>query len=61
MMSTHMANMSLHTDGLVFEVGRSGLSQNSSAFKTERLPQHKTIVTDGPPSHRDHLIPLWET
>jgi hypothetical protein len=46
MMSTHMANMSLVVDGLASKAGRSGLSQNSSTFKAERLPQHKTSVTD---------------
>jgi hypothetical protein len=41
-----MANMSLVVDGLASKAGRSGLSQNSSTFKAERLPQHKTSVTD---------------
>jgi hypothetical protein len=41
-------NMSLVTDGPTSEVGRSGLSQNSSAFKAEQPPQHKTSVMDGP-------------
>jgi hypothetical protein len=42
-----MANMSLVADGLASEAGRSGLSQNSSAFKAERLPQHKASIADG--------------
>jgi hypothetical protein len=41
-------NESVVADGLASEVGRSGLSQNSLAFKAERPPQHKTSVTDGP-------------
>jgi hypothetical protein len=41
-------NESLVTDSLAFETGRSGLSQNGSAFKAERSPQHKTSLTDDP-------------
>jgi hypothetical protein len=61
-------NESLVTDGLASETGRSGLSQNGSAFKAEQSPQHKTSVVDDPTLetghsavHRDHLIPLLET
>jgi hypothetical protein len=48
MISTHMVNMSLVVDGLAFEAGRSGLSQNSSTFKAEKPPQHKTSAADNP-------------
>jgi hypothetical protein len=41
-------NMSLVVDGPTSEAGRSGLSQNSSAFKAKQPPQHKTSVTDNP-------------
>jgi hypothetical protein len=41
-------NESLLADGLALETGRSGLSRNSSTFKAERPPQHKTSVADGP-------------
>jgi hypothetical protein len=40
--------MSLVTDGPTSEAGRSGLSQNSLAFKAKQPPQHKTSVADGP-------------
>jgi hypothetical protein len=40
-------NMSLVTDGLASEAGRSGLLQDSSAFKAEQPPQHKTSIADG--------------
>jgi hypothetical protein len=40
-------NESLVADGPASEAGRSGLSQNSSTFKAERPPQHKTSVVDG--------------
>jgi hypothetical protein len=39
-------NESLVTDGPTSEVGQSGLLQDSSAFKTEHPPQHKTSVAD---------------
>jgi hypothetical protein len=61
-------NESLVADSLSSETGRSGLSQNGSAFKSEQSPQHKLVSRtirlsrpDGPSSHRDHLIPLWKT
>jgi hypothetical protein len=41
-------NESLVTDGSASEAGRSSLSKNSSAFKAERPPQHKTSDADGP-------------
>jgi hypothetical protein len=41
-------NESLVADGLAFETGRLGLSQNSSAFKAEQSPHHKTSVADDP-------------
>jgi hypothetical protein len=41
-------NESLVTNGLASKTGRSGLSQNYSAFKAERSPQHKTSVVDDP-------------
>jgi hypothetical protein len=41
-------NESLVVDGLASETGRSGLSQNGSAFKAEQSPQHKTNVADNP-------------
>jgi hypothetical protein len=66
MMSTHKVHESLVTDSSASKAGWSGLSQNSSDFKTEHLPQRKDSVTDdpvprpeSPPSHKDHLIPLW--
>jgi hypothetical protein len=37
-MSTHIMNLSLVTDGPTSEAERSGLSQNSSAFKAEQPP-----------------------
>jgi hypothetical protein len=39
-------NESLVTDSLASKAGRSGLSQNSSIFKTEHLPQHKFSIAD---------------
>jgi hypothetical protein len=48
MMSTHKIHESLVTDSLVSKAGSSGLSQNSSVFKTEHLPQHKNSITDDP-------------
>jgi hypothetical protein len=47
-MSTHRMNESLVMDDLALETGRSGLSENGSAFKDERSPQHKTSVADDP-------------
>jgi hypothetical protein len=38
MMSTHKIHESLVTDSLASKAGWSGLSQNSSDFKTEHLP-----------------------
>jgi hypothetical protein len=67
-MSTHIVNMSLATDGLASKAGRSGLSQNNSAFQAKQPPQHKTSIADGPALKtersaitEDHLISLWET
>jgi hypothetical protein len=48
MMSTHKKNESLVTDSSASKAGWSGLSQNSSVFKTEHLPQHKISITDDP-------------
>jgi hypothetical protein len=48
MMSAYRMNESLVADGSASEAGQSGLSQNSSTFKGERPPQHKTSVADGP-------------
>jgi hypothetical protein len=65
MMSTHKIYESLVTDSSVSKAGSSGLSPNSSDFKTEHLPQRKDDITDDPtprseslPSHKEHLIPL---
>jgi hypothetical protein len=41
-------NESLVADSAASEARRSGLSQNSSAFKAKWPPQHKTSVADGP-------------
>jgi hypothetical protein len=46
MMNTQKMNESLVTDSLVSKVRRSGLSQNSSVFKTEHLLQHKVSIAD---------------
>jgi hypothetical protein len=61
-------NESLVVDDLASETRWSGLSQNGLAFKAEQSLQHKNRLRtiqlsrpDGPPSHKDHLIPLWET
>jgi hypothetical protein len=59
-------NESLVADGLASETGRTGLSQNSSAFKAEQSPHHKTSVADNPTletgwSTVTQRIPLWET
>jgi hypothetical protein len=48
MMSTHKIHGSLVTDSLTSEAGWSGLSQNSSVFKTEHLPQRKDSITGNP-------------
>jgi hypothetical protein len=48
MMSTHKVHESLVMDSLASKGGWSGLSQNSSDFKTEHLPQRKDSVTDDP-------------
>jgi hypothetical protein len=48
MMSTHKIHESLVTDSSTSKVGWSGLSQNSSDFKTEHLPQRKDSVMDNP-------------
>jgi hypothetical protein len=48
MMSTHKIHESLVTDSSASKAGWSGLSQNSSVFKTEHLPQHKNSITDDP-------------
>jgi hypothetical protein len=48
MMSTHKVHESLVTDSSTSNAGWSGLSQNSSDFKTEHLPQRKDSVTDDP-------------
>jgi hypothetical protein len=48
MMSTHKIHESLVTDSLASKAGWSGLSQNSSDFKTEHLPQRKDSITDDP-------------
>jgi hypothetical protein len=47
MMSAHRMNVSLVADGPAYEAGRSGLSQNSMAFKAKQPPKHKTSVADG--------------
>jgi hypothetical protein len=41
-------NESLVADGPTYKAGRSGLLQNSSAFKTEHPPQHKISIADDP-------------
>jgi hypothetical protein len=48
MMNTHKVHESLITDNLALKAGWSGLSQNSSDFKTEHLPQRKDSITDDP-------------
>jgi hypothetical protein len=45
-MSTHKIHESLVTDSSASKVGWSGLSQNSSDFKTEHLPHRKDSITD---------------
>jgi hypothetical protein len=46
MMSTHKIHESLVTDSSASKAGWSSLSQNSSVFKTEHLPQRKDGITD---------------
>jgi hypothetical protein len=46
MMSTHKVHESLVTDNSTSKAGWSGLSQNSSDFKTEHLPQRKDDITN---------------
>jgi hypothetical protein len=48
MMSTHKVHGSLVTDSSASQAGWSGLSQNSSDFKTEHLLQRKDSVMDDP-------------
>jgi hypothetical protein len=56
-MSTHKVHESLVTDSSASKAGWSGLSQNSSGFKTEHLPQRKDNVTDDPvPETRESAI-----
>jgi hypothetical protein len=47
-MSTHKIHESLVTDSSASKAGWSSLSQNSSVFKTEHLPQRKDSITDDP-------------
>jgi hypothetical protein len=47
-MSTHKIHESLVTDSSASKVRWSSLSQNSSVFKTEHLPQCKDSITDDP-------------
>jgi hypothetical protein len=46
MMSTHKVHESLVMDSSAPKAGWFGLSQNSSDFKAEHLPQRKYNVTD---------------
>jgi hypothetical protein len=48
MMSTHKIHESLVTNSSTSKARWYGLSQNSSDFKTEHLPQHKDSITDNP-------------
>jgi hypothetical protein len=48
MMSTHKIHESLVTGSSASKAEWSDLSQNSSIFKTEHLPQHKDSITDNP-------------
>jgi hypothetical protein len=48
MMNTHKVYESLVTDSSAPKAGWSGLSQNSSDFKIEHLPQRKDSITDDP-------------
>jgi hypothetical protein len=47
-MSTHQIHESLVTNSLTSKAGWSGLSQNSSDFKTKHPPQRKDSITDDP-------------
>jgi hypothetical protein len=47
-MNTHKVHESLITDSSALKAGWSGLSQNSSDFKTECLPQQKDSITNDP-------------
>jgi hypothetical protein len=50
-------NESLVVNGPASKAGRSGLLQNSSAFKTEHPPQHKISIVDDPtPETRESVI-----
>jgi hypothetical protein len=48
MMNTNKIHESLVIDSLASEVEWFGLSQNSSVFKTEHLPQRKVSTTNDP-------------
>jgi hypothetical protein len=48
MMSTNKIHESLVTNSSTSEAGWSDLSQNSSVFKTEHLPQRKDSITNDP-------------
>ena len=48
MMNTHKVHESLITDNSALKAGWSGLSQNSSDFKTEHLSQRKDSIMDDP-------------
>jgi hypothetical protein len=48
MMSTHKVREYLVTDSSASKAGWSGLSENSSDFRTEHLLQRKDSVTDNP-------------
>jgi hypothetical protein len=47
-MNTHKVHESLITDSSALKAGWSGLSQNSSDFKTKHLTQQKDSITDDP-------------
>jgi hypothetical protein len=55
-MSTYRIHESLVTDSLACEARWSGLSQNSSVFKTEHLPQCKDIMDDLTPEIGESAI-----
>jgi hypothetical protein len=56
-MSTQKIHESLVTDSSASKARWSGLSQNSSVFKTEHLPQRKDSITDDPaPETRESAI-----
>jgi hypothetical protein len=48
MMSTHKIHESLVTDISASEAEWSSLSQNSSVFKVEHLPQRRNSITEDP-------------